>query len=117
MSLSLTPRDRVGELDERVELQKETFTSDGMGGQTSEWVTQATVWASVRALSGRERLHSDHLQASGGYRISIRNRTDLDVTAAWRVVWRGNSYNVRFPQDNGPRDMYLILEAEAGVAT
>lgn len=117
MSRALTPQDRVGELDERIELQKETVTSDGMGGQTREWVTQATVWASVRALSGSERLHSDQLQTAGGYRIAIRNRTDLDVTAAWRVKWRGKTYNIRFPQDSGPRDMYLVLEIEGGVAT
>lgn len=117
MSRATSPTERIGELDERIELQKEVFTADGIGGQTREWVKQDTVWAHVRALSGRERMHSDFLASEGGYRVVIRNRSDMDVSANWRVVWRGRTMNIRFPQYNGPRDLYLILDAEAGVAT
>ena len=108
---------RPGELDQRVTLQKEEFTADGMGGQTSAWVDQATVWAHVRARTGRERLHSDMLAAEGGYMVVIRNRRDLDIDASWRVLWRGKALNVRFLEDNGPRDMYLVLDCDQGVAT
>lgn len=108
---------KPGELDERVDLQKETHTDDGMGGQTSSWVKQATVWAHVRAKTGRERLQSDMVEASGDYLVVIRNRSDFDITASWRIIWRGKALNVRFPQDSGPRDLYLVLDCEAGVAT
>ena len=117
MSRSLSQTYRIGELDERIELQRETFVEDDIGGQTSEWVTQATVWAHVRPLRGNERLHSDMLMAHGGYRVVIRNRSDLDIRANWRVVWRGRAMNIRFPEYSGPRDLYLVLECEAGVAT
>ena len=117
MSRSLSQTERIGELDQRIELQKEVFTANDVGGQSAVWEKQATVWAHVRALTGREREHSDFLQSSGGYRIAIRNRSDLDVTASWRVVWRGKTLNVRFPEDNGPRSLYLIMQADSGVAT
>lgn len=107
----------VGELDQRVELQKETHTSDGMGGATSAWVTQDTVWAHVRAQRGNERLQSDRVEAEGGYLVIIRNRSDIDFAANWRIVWRGKAMNARFPQDNGPRPLYLAIECSTGVAT
>ena len=119
MSRRLAPSERIGELDQRIELQRETFTENDMGGQSSEWVVQDTVWAHVRSLTGNERMHSDMLSASGGYRIAIRNRSDLDVRANWRVKWlnRDRVMNIRFPEDNGPRDLYLVLQADSGVAS
>lgn len=111
-------RQRIGELDSRIELQKEERTDDGMGGSTSEWVTQATVWAQVRSLTGTERMRSDMLAAKGGYRVVIHNNgVAHDVTSAWRIKWRGRTLNIRHIEDNGPRPLYLIMEAEAGVAT
>lgn len=107
----------TNELDKRVELQKESFTDDGMGGQSSSWVTQDTVWAHVRSRTGGERLHSDILSAEGGYQVVIRNRSEIDPKENWRVVWNGRAFNVRFVEDNGPRDLYLVLDCERGVAT
>lgn len=106
---------RIGELDQRVELQKEVFTSNDMGGATASWQTQATVWAQVRALTGRERFTNERLAGEGGYRVVIRNRTDIDPQANWAILWRGLRLNILFPQDNGPRPLYLVFDCEAGV--
>lgn len=108
---------RVGELTERVELQKETHSDDGLGGSESSWETQATVWAQVRALGGNERQHADALRAESTYRVVIYNRSDLDVRGNWRIVWRDRNLNIRNVGYSGPQDMYLVLEAEAGVAS
>ena len=117
MPRSLSPTIRIGELDERVELQKEVLTDDGMGGQSSEWQTQETVWAHVRSRGGSERMHSDMLMAQGGHMVAIRNRPGLEVNESWRVVWRGRNMNIRFSEYSGPRDAYLVLDCESGVAT
>lgn len=111
----LASSERIGELDQRVELQKEVFTENGMGGAEAEWDTQATVWAQVRPLTGRERFTNDRLAGEGGYRVVIRNRTDLDPHANWAILWRGLRLNIVFPQDRGPRPLYLVFECEAGV--
>lgn len=110
-------RYEIGELDQRVELQKEVRTPDNMGGFTSEWVTEDTVWAHVRPLRGSERDQADRTQAEGGYMVVIRWRGD--VTEAWRIRWvnRDRIFNIRFIQDGGQRDLYLPMEVEAGVST
>jgi len=104
---------RIGELDERIELQQEQHSSDGQGGTTTAWQTVATVWAQVRPKGGSESLHSDAVQAEKPYRVVIRNQ--VAVKANWRIVWRGVTMNIRSPGYSGPRDLYRVMEADAGV--
>lgn len=58
----------------RVEVQ--TFTegrdSDGDGGVTATWATAATRWASVRALSGRERLQAAAQEGETTHEVGLR---------------------------------------------
>ncbi len=106
-----------GELDEQVELYKETYTDDDMGGASSTWTKQDTKWAQVRALSGRERQQHDVLQVEGGYRVVIRNDPNLNINESWRIKWRGKYLNIRHIEDHGPRADFLVMEATKGVAT
>lgn len=117
MASPLAPSFRPGELDQRVELQKEVRTPDNMGGFTSSWVVQDEVWAHVRPLTGNEREQADRAQAEGGYKVIIRYRSD--VTEAWRIRWvdEDRLMNIRFGEDGGKRAMYLPMNCEAGVST
>lgn len=106
-----------GNLDQRITLQALTRSADGIGGYTSAWANIApnpTVWANVRPASAREALASDRVGASGLYIFAIRNRTDLNE--ADRIVWGGETYNIRSVRRRGGRGMYLEIEAERGVA-
>lgn len=106
---------RPGELDQRIELQKESRVSDGMGGATVTWQTQATVWAHVRPLRGSERLQADTMEAPARYLVVVRYRQD--VSESWRIAWNGKVMNINFIQDGGARSAYLPMECTAGVAT
>ena len=72
----------AGELDQRVTFRREVPVPDEMGGHAHTWVDVATVWALIRPLSGREREHSQKLNAEAGYLIVIRNRTEKDAEIA-----------------------------------
>ncbi len=104
----------IGTLDQRVIIQREARTADDYGGAALAWVNVATVWASVRPLSGRERADFGEVEAPANYRFTIRRRGD--VTAAMRITWNGAAYNIRFVSDPGARSLYMALEAERGVA-
>lgn len=105
----------IGELDERVSLQRLTTAPDGVGGRTETWTEYAAVWAKVRAMKGRERDAAQRQEAAADYVVTIRYRDD--VLAADRIVWRTRELNVRFPRDAGPRPQYLEIEAELGAAS
>ena len=105
---------RVGELDKLISVQREVRTSDGMGGDT---VTPTTVvadlWAHVRPKSGKETGAQGGVEARAVYLFVIRNRSDLKESD--RLVWDGQTYNIRAILSRGARSMYLEIDAERGV--
>jgi SPP1 family predicted phage head-tail adaptor len=104
---------RAGELSERVTFRREATVDDGMGGTETSWQDIATVWALVRPMSGRERERADRVDAEANYLIVVRERADL--TEKDVAVWRGRQLNLRFIKYR-PRELYLEIEAEIGVA-
>lgn len=108
---------RAGELTERVTFERRIEAQDARAGRSVTWVPLVTVWAQVRPLSGRERLQAQQLEAPAGYRLTIRRRTDLDESM--RVVWSGQPQplQIRFLGRVGPREPFMLIDCEAGVAT
>jgi SPP1 family predicted phage head-tail adaptor len=104
----------AGKLDQRVTLQRRTTVADEGGGGAESWVTVADVWADAWPVSGAERTAAQQLEAAALVRVRIRRRAD--VTASWRVLWLGRAHAIRHVADGGPRDPYLTLDCEAGVA-
>lgn len=104
----------IGKLDQRVTIQTLTRVADSMGGAPETWAELATVWAHVRPMRGDEGYTGDRVDATGTYRFVIRNRTD--VSEAARLQWQGETYNIRAVRREGPRPMYLDIDAERGAA-
>jgi SPP1 family predicted phage head-tail adaptor len=106
---------RPGELDQLITVQRETLTDDGMGGQEIALTNVATdIWAKARPLSGKEYDRHDKLNASAMYLFVIRARDDLNESD--RIIWNGNTYNIRSILPRGSRSLYLEIDAERGVA-
>ena len=38
-----------------------------------------------------------------------------DLSAANVIVWNGVDYNIKFIADNGPKEVYMYIDAERGV--
>jgi SPP1 family predicted phage head-tail adaptor len=74
----------------------------------------ADAYARVRPLSGAERNAADQTEAYADYRFKIHYRGDL--SAANVIVWNGVDYNIKFIADNGPKEVYMYIDAERGGA-
>jgi SPP1 family predicted phage head-tail adaptor len=105
---------RPGELDQRIIIERETLTPDGMGGDTSEWDEHLTRWALVRPASGGEKTEHDTVNANAKYMFVIRY--PADVKDDDRILWDGDYYNIRLRNKPKTRGMYMAIEAERGVA-
>lgn len=106
-----------GEMDQRVVIQEEQNVPDGAGGSSLSWVNVGSAFlAKVRPMTGRERFNSDQLEVPTNYMVVMRVRT---ITEKQRMLWVSNNnlpLNIRFvPQT--PRELYIGVEAEAGVRT
>lgn len=70
---------KAGELTQRVNLQRNAGnTVDAYGQPINVWGTYATVWASVRPLSGREQEIGASRGAILSHRVRIRHRRDVE---------------------------------------
>ncbi len=105
---------RIGEMDQRVTLQREVLTPDGMGGNTLALTTIATVWALVRPRGGKEIEYTERLNGQAAYMFVIRQRDDIQEND--RINWQGVDYNIRMISRLGGRNLYLEIDAERGVA-
>lgn len=105
---------RAGELTELITIREEVISPDGAGGESVIWQNLVKLYAHVRPLTGRESQGSDRTEATAGYLVVFRARTD--ITEKNKVVWRTREMNIRFVRDRKPRSLYLELECDRGVA-
>lgn len=83
----------IGELRHCITLQKPVKTqSPTTGAVMDRWETVGQVWASVVPVSVREFVASRAEQNTVTARIKIRRRDD--ITAKWRILFRGKIYNI-----------------------
>lgn len=105
---------RAGELDQLITIQREVRTADGMGGAAVTLSTVASdLWAHVRPRSGKELASFDRVEASALYLFVVRYRGDIREDD--RVVWNGDTYNIRAILTRGGRSNWLEFDAERGV--
>jgi SPP1 family predicted phage head-tail adaptor len=107
---------RVGELDQRINITRESSAADSMGGGSISLDVIVGAYAKVRAKSGNERVNGDKVEAPANYTFTIRNRSDITIQYNDRISWDGVQYNIRFVRHEGLRALFLELDAERGVA-
>lgn len=108
MGMSYNKRERIGQLRQRILLEKYTVTQDAFGGEVRAWVEVGPLWASIEynATRGGEREVSDRLTALVHATIRIRYREDVDESM--RVLHRKERYQIaRLMPD--PKRQYIDL--------
>lgn len=70
---------KIGDLRQRITLQKSVKTADGHKGSTEQWQDLASMWASVVPLSGREYFSAHQIKAEVTHRVKVRYREDVTV--------------------------------------
>lgn len=101
-------------LNELVSFYQKSQTKNEYGTLVTSRVKIADAWAKVRPMSGSERNRSDQTEAHADYRFYIHYRGDLGEADI--IVWNGTDYNIKFIADNGPKEVYLYIDAERGGA-
>jgi SPP1 family predicted phage head-tail adaptor len=105
----------IGKLDQFITIERRDRTSDGMGGYVEAWVARAEVWANAKAKSGREGLTEG--RTSAVFVVTFTIYTLADLNEEDRVLWNGETYNIRGIMREGSRPIYTKFEAERGVAS
>ena len=105
----------IGEMIERIILQRSTKIDDEYHGKRVVWHDVAEVWAKVEPISSREYFFAQANQAEVTHRIQIRYRPDIGQ--GWQIKHRDAYYAVQSVIDIGGRRRFLELlciEAKEG---
>lgn len=114
----------AGRLRERVGFQRLVEGADVYGNAVTAWApveispgVPLTVWADIRETLGTERVDAGRIEASNTATIRVRSFPETrDITAADRVVARGEAWNIRSVVPVGNNGAMLDILCEGGVA-
>src|SRR5262245_18012963 len=96
--LTGTPVPTIGELSQRVDLQRRTDTPDAAtGGLIETYTPIATVWARVEAVSGSIYFASQQVETGTTHAITVRFRSDWQLVEYIR--WDSRSLRVQRCRD------------------
>lgn len=107
---------RPGELDQVIDIRRESATDDGYGGQDITLSTLISTRAKVVPRSGREQFFSDQIESKADYMFVIRNRADVEIKEKDRILYNGEEYNIDYISRAGNRPLYLEVFAIRGIA-
>lgn len=108
---------RAGLMWDKCRFESAITTSDEIGGTNVTWGAQFEAWGWLRMERGREALEAGRLEASNMAVLTIRaNARARTVTPGWRVVRRGEPWQIRSVVEGPGRDRTLELLVERGQA-
>lgn len=88
----------AGERDKRITVQKPATTTDANGQAViSGWTDVATVWASIRPISGREKLRAGAVGSTLTHTVCVLYQSKLMpplTVSAWRVKYGTRIFNI-----------------------
>lgn len=101
---------RIGNLRERVTIQRYTTVDDGYGNQIRTWADLATVFARVEPLKGEERAIAGGMGNPYSVTIHIRHR---DVSPGMnRIMFKGKEHRIQYVRNLDERGRFLALDCE-----
>ena len=119
----------AGRFNEVISCRKRTGSVDAMGGVGGAWTESFSVRGSVEEMAGGEdEQGAGALSGTARARVTMRhNSSTSTITSDWRLVIRGEEWNVRTVarERPGKRDVdmagasnrsYLVALCERGVA-
>lgn len=102
------PVQRIGDLRERVTLQYYTETRDEYGGISQAWADVDQIRARVEPIKAGEQVIAGGIQAVTDVLVHIRYRED--VAPDWRLIWKGQTFNIKGVRNLDERNRFLALD-------
>jgi len=97
----------IGDLRERVSIQRVTNTRDTMGGTVESWEALGTVYAQVEPASAGEQYRRNQIQAAADWTVRIRySNTYLPKD---RMTWRGHTFEIVGLKNPDQRRQFLEI--------
>ncbi len=100
---------RAGFLRHRIEIQAESQAVDSAGEPRPGWSTEATVWASVEPLVGRELIVAQQIKAETSHKVTMRHRS---LNERNRILFKGRVLAITSIINPEERNKLLMVYAQ-----
>jgi SPP1 family predicted phage head-tail adaptor len=97
----------AGLRDKKVQIQRQGSTQDAAGQLSDMWTTQATVWASIKPVSGREYFNASGERAEVTHTIGILYGPT--VAPRDRIVYGSRMFDIKSVINVDERNRELLL--------
>ena len=104
-----------GDMREQITIQRVTRTADGVGGWTNSWATLATCWAAVRSKPAGEKQEEGRMNARTINAFTVYYDAAPTVAENDRILWGGETWNIRGVYRSGSSVLTVQLDAERGI--
>ena len=113
----------IGSMRHQVKIQSQSRSADGGGSSAVSYSDVATVNASIKPLSGGDRLFGDQIEERITHMITIRFRRDVSYKNRLKYDFADGGvnysriFNIKRVINRDTRNRFLDILCEEGVAT
>ncbi len=114
----LSSNHAAGEFRHRVRLQSPGGMQDATGERLTSFTDVATVWASVKPITGRSAVIAAERQSSATHTVTVRYSTiSKAIASSWRVRLGERVFVINAPPKNiDEADTWIELECVEGLS-
>ncbi len=99
----------IGKRRQYIDIQLGTSVSDSQGGYTTTWASAGYEWGRAKTLNQSRVLDQGGIKYVTAVEFTVRKRSDLTITGAYRIVWGGNNYTIHSIVPSEKLDDQIIL--------
>lgn len=106
---------KIGDLTEKITLQKSILVYDGVSGQDITWHDEAVLHASVKPLKPIFLLEGNQFGSNNVFKVKTHYRKDLtgdtaEISSLYRIVWKGRIMKIQGASVMDQKYMFMELD-------
>lgn len=104
----------AGQLNQRIQIQSQDGTENGLGERVGSWVNEGDpIWAAARPLRGTKRAEAGALHLAVDTVFFVRWKPG--ISAANRLLWEGRAYDIVSAEPIDGGKVWIEIQAVTGV--
>ena len=115
----ITTKRNIDFFRDKVTFQYQQGTTDGMGGNSVQWMDLVSDFVMIQPISGNQRMHLEAVQSTITHKIRARYRSDLDLLGyakkkyanEWRIKHGDRFFNIHYVLDENERMAFFEMAA------
>lgn len=108
---------RIGQMNQRITIQRRSATKDAYGQEIDSWIDVAEVWAYIRPISGREKLRAFAVESDLSHTVTVRYSAALlppKTVDAWRVMYGDRVFNITSVMNVDEGNKLIVFDCVEG---